>query len=95
MGNQSVFENTLDWMPTHVLRLSDADFCLLFHLGMISPEEKQGSCELAPSRAEHHPPLLDVSTGHIRHVLRSNKCSLSTHYSNLQPQPSVGAGPAG
>lgn len=37
-----MFENTLDWMPTHVLRLADPGFYLLFHFQNYFPEREAG-----------------------------------------------------
>lgn len=42
LENQPMFENTLDWVPTHVLRLSDPRFYVLFHFQDYFPEREAG-----------------------------------------------------
>lgn len=42
LENQSVFENTLYWMLTHALRLSDPRFYLWFHFQNCFPEREVG-----------------------------------------------------
>lgn len=77
LENQSMFENTLDWMPTHVLGLADPGFYLLFHFQNYFPEREAGQPWISTRLHKGGWALLTTLSccvEYMLHVLSDNKC---------------------